>query len=300
MMCAQNPLLPLERMQMEQSSDDTRVAAARNLHYLAYISTALATFWTYDYACSLHEEWIFLLRSRWTKIKTLYIIARYFPFCFITANLYLTFAPNENPDKCRMLINTYSCFGVISIICSECFFVLRIYALWNNNRIVLMGMLSTLFVIIVSFIGVWFSAIATSHVTISTIPGITGCYRDSPSIDFSIPFLLLFVFALGLVSLTLIHVLRSWQTAKGSLHAVLVKHSILYHACNLFLSAVNIIMPVLSSYSAYYIVFEHLQVFILVILATRMHLHLWNTDQHMHGSDTFAYMSNISPADRAV
>ncbi|KAG1738014.1 hypothetical protein EDB19DRAFT_921956 [Suillus lakei] len=83
-------------------------------------SAALATFWIYDYVCSLHEEWTFLLRSRWTKAKVLYIIARYLPFFFITAELYLTFALNENPNKCRTLVNIYSCFGMISLFCSEC------------------------------------------------------------------------------------------------------------------------------------------------------------------------------------
>ncbi|KAG2100060.1 hypothetical protein BD769DRAFT_1510325, partial [Suillus cothurnatus] len=86
--------------------------------------------------------WKFLRRSRWTKVKALYIIARY---------------------KCKILVNIYSSLGVISLTCSECFFVLRTYALWNSNRIVLVAMLSALFAIIASFIGICFSAIATSH-----------------------------------------------------------------------------------------------------------------------------------------
>ncbi|KAG2080566.1 hypothetical protein BD769DRAFT_1555240, partial [Suillus cothurnatus] len=87
--------------------------------------------------------WKFLRRSRWTKVKALYIIARYVPFLFIITDIY--------------------CLGVISLTCSECFFVLRTYALWNSNRIVLVAMLSALFAIIASFIGICFSAIATSH-----------------------------------------------------------------------------------------------------------------------------------------
>ncbi|KAG1809115.1 uncharacterized protein BJ212DRAFT_616636 [Suillus subaureus] len=120
MMCARNPfLLPLERKQMESSPDDVQVTAAWRLHYLACICTMLATLWTYDYVTLLYKEWTFLLRSRWTKVKALYIIARYVPFFFIATDLYLTFVPNENPDKCRMLIGIYSCFGVTSLTCSE-------------------------------------------------------------------------------------------------------------------------------------------------------------------------------------
>ncbi|KAG0696912.1 hypothetical protein DFH29DRAFT_948905, partial [Suillus ampliporus] len=94
-----------------------------------------ATFWTYDYVCSLHQELTFLLRSRWTKVKGLYIATRYTPFLLFTGHLYLNFIPNDDPNKCQTLNN----------ICS-CFFIIRTYALWNNNKIVLGGMLSAFFV----------------------------------------------------------------------------------------------------------------------------------------------------------
>ncbi|KAG1726125.1 hypothetical protein EDD22DRAFT_447134 [Suillus occidentalis] len=95
----------------------------------------MATFWIYDYACSLHLEWTFLLRSRWSKVKGLYIIARYVPFLLLAGHLYMNFIPNENSDKCQLLNNVCSCFSLISVFCSECFFVLRTYALWNNNKL---------------------------------------------------------------------------------------------------------------------------------------------------------------------
>ncbi|KAG2094861.1 uncharacterized protein F5147DRAFT_763832 [Suillus discolor] len=52
---------------------------------------------TYDYICSLHVEWTFLLRSRLTKVKALYIIARYVPFFIVAADLvYMNFSRNED------------------------------------------------------------------------------------------------------------------------------------------------------------------------------------------------------------
>lgn len=39
--------------------------------------------------------------------------------------------------------------------------------------------------------------------------------------------------SLGLVSLTLIHVIPRWRMAKGHLHAILVKHNMFYYACGL-------------------------------------------------------------------
>ncbi|KAG2741120.1 hypothetical protein P692DRAFT_20752676 [Suillus brevipes Sb2] len=139
-------------------------------------------------------------------------------------------------------------------------------------------------------------------VTTSTFPATTGCYRNSRNVDFSIPFLLLFVFALLLISLTLIHAIQSWRTAIGPLRAVLVTHNIFYHTCSLCESKFAYISMLIEfllttpqkSYS--------LQVLILAILATRMHLQLWHTDLHVHGSDSLEYicMSDMSPADRTV
>ncbi|KAG2132934.1 uncharacterized protein EDB93DRAFT_1175465 [Suillus bovinus] len=115
-------------------------------------------------------------------------------------------------------------------------------------------------------------------------------------------FIFLFVFQLGLVSLTLIRVIQSWRSAKGDLYAIFVKHNLFYYACGFIFSVVNLIMPVLFPNSAYYIVLEDLQVCILRILATRMHLHLWHTHQHMHDSDALicTSMFDLSPTDSTV
>ncbi|KAG2038797.1 hypothetical protein BDR03DRAFT_953575, partial [Suillus americanus] len=131
-------------LEMEYSSDD--IAAARSFQFAMYIYASMATFWIYDYACSLHEEWSFLLRSHWNKVKGLYIATRYLPFILLTTNLYMNFSQHENPGRCRLLANIDSGIGMISAIFSEFFFLLRTYALWNNNRILLAAMLSTFFV----------------------------------------------------------------------------------------------------------------------------------------------------------
>ncbi|KAG1730449.1 hypothetical protein EDB19DRAFT_2042011 [Suillus lakei] len=97
-------------------------------------------------------------------------------------------------------------------------------------------------------------------------------------------------------------VVQSWRSIKGHLHAVLVKHNIFYYACGLFLSAVNVLAPVLFSDPAYYALLEDLQAFILAILATPMHLNLWHIDRHVHGSEILVCisMSDMSSADRTV
>ncbi|KAG2078743.1 hypothetical protein BDR04DRAFT_331892 [Suillus decipiens] len=285
---------------MEFSEPDIVVAA--HLQPLAYICVSVATFWTYDYICSLDEEWTFLLRSRWTKIKALYIIARYVPLFIIATDLYMYFARSDNRDQCMILNNISSSFRYISLASSECFFVLRTYALWNSNIIILVVTLSTLFAIIVSSMCIWYTLIATSHITTSVIPGISGCSWGLRSIRYFVPFILLLVFQLGLFSLTFIRLIQNWRSDKGPLYAILVKHNILYYACGLFLSVVNVLVPVLHSDATSYFLPELCQTFIIAILATRMHLQLWHMDQHVDGSNIVPCipLSDMSLADGTV
>ncbi|KAG2367415.1 hypothetical protein BDR07DRAFT_269872 [Suillus spraguei] len=127
-------------------SPSYHVAAARSLQFTTYMYVSITTFWCYDYACSLREEWTFLLRSDWSKVKGMYIVTRYLPFSFLAIVLWMSFNTNENPCICWVLIILESVLGIALVFSSECFFMLRTYVLWNKNRILLAAMLSTFFV----------------------------------------------------------------------------------------------------------------------------------------------------------
>ncbi|KAG2028525.1 hypothetical protein BDR03DRAFT_976496 [Suillus americanus] len=119
-------------------------------------------------------------------------------------------------------------------------FVLRTYALWNNNRIVLVAVLFVFFATSVSCIGIFFVIGATTDVMISTIPGIPGCSQSEQVNKFFLLFILALVFQLGPACLTIIRVIQSWRSAEGPLYATLVNHNILYYACGLLFSTVNV------------------------------------------------------------
>ncbi|KAG2057467.1 hypothetical protein BDR06DRAFT_180313 [Suillus hirtellus] len=90
---------------MEYSAVD--ISAATSLQRLTYIYISMTTFWAYDYACALHEECKFLRRSRWTKVKALYIMTRHLPFFLIVMHLYLNFAAIEDPNLCRYTVDLH-------------------------------------------------------------------------------------------------------------------------------------------------------------------------------------------------
>ncbi|KAG2368669.1 hypothetical protein BDR07DRAFT_1605263 [Suillus spraguei] len=301
-------------METKYSTDD--IVAAMSLQFFAYVYVSITTFWAYDYACSFHEEWRFLLVSQWTKVKGLYIVTRYVPFLLLATNLYLSFIPNENPGKCRVLDNICSGtrmvhpfmdsrakdnplslpgFGIVSAVCSEGFFVLRLCALWNNNRILLAAMVVTVLTFVGASIGITFATTVPAVYATSAIPGITGCYQSSTSFRLFVPFLLLSVFELGLMILTLIRAIQSWRINSSHLYIVLVKHNIFYYTCGFLLSVVNVFTSLLLHY-AYHAILHDFQFIILAILATRMHRQLWQMKLQTHGSDAFMQipMSDVS------
>ncbi|KAG1794581.1 uncharacterized protein HD556DRAFT_415802 [Suillus plorans] len=189
--------------------------------------------------------------------------------------------------------------GIILVIVSETFFILRTYVLWNRNRILLATMVCTSFIFIVISFGVTFDS-TTTYAT-STIPGITGCSRSSTSYQSFVPFLLLSVFQMGLMILTLIRAVQNWRINSSRMYAVLVSHNISYYACGFVLSLTNILISLLLQDPPYQIVLYDFQFIILVILATRMHLHLWEVNRHPHDTtSTLVPMSDMSFANDVV
>ncbi|OAX36726.1 hypothetical protein K503DRAFT_867382 [Rhizopogon vinicolor AM-OR11-026] len=281
--------------QMEAQYSPDVIAAAGSLQTYTYMYASMVTFWTYDYACSLDDEWTFLLRSRWTKVKSLYIITRYVPFIFFIGHLYLNFIPNDNPNECQTLNSVYEGISLVSVICSECFFIIRTYALWNSSKIILAVILFSFFAIIIASVSVLFATTVTAPFETSGIPGITGCYQSEGSVELFIPFLLLFALEFELLLLSLIRAIQSWRTASNALYVVLLRHNVFYYACGLL----NIFTSLFLKY-AYSYLLQNFQVIILALLATRMHLHLWHADRRIRGSDGLVLipLSDISSAGR--
>ncbi|KAG1803260.1 hypothetical protein EV424DRAFT_1544930 [Suillus variegatus] len=246
-------------------------------------------------------------------MKGLYIATRYLPFIMLATDLYRSFTLNENTSVCDAarangnkqftdfardvwcrfilaqvfaqyypfspdvsLVSPYYMCGSDSI--HPGFFILRTYVLWNKNRILLAAMLSTFFTFLGASFGIVFATAVPAAYPTSAIPGIIGCYEIS--FWYFMPFLLFSVFQLGLMILTLIRAIQSWQRSPSPLYVVLVKHNIFYYACCLL---TNIFMSLLLQ-ASYRTMLYDFEFTILAILTTRMHLHLWRINQHAHSS----------------
>ncbi|KAG0703300.1 hypothetical protein DFH29DRAFT_1068653 [Suillus ampliporus] len=200
----------------DYSADD--IAAARSLYTYIMIhvppvhfhSVAMATFWTYDYACSLHQEWTFLLRSRWTRnLYRAFSFSTHHPGDELTSRDSVNFNPNRSPSKCEMLDNICSSLSIILVTCSESISPSRRDAIRARSH-----------------------GDCLSFPT-SAIPGTTGCLNN---VVFFIPFLL---FSLNWLTNTLQTSIQSWRLSNGPLHAFLVKDNIFYYACGMYIDILH-------------------------------------------------------------
>jgi hypothetical protein len=187
--------------------------------------------WTCNGLVSLMNAWFFCCRNARLWLVSTHVRARYI----------------LHEHSCSTPLCPLTGLNVILVACSECippflrytrapdpicpvFFMIRTYALWNNNRIILVVMLFTLFVSPLSLTThqtrgrcstgcnscnhrrlcycrrfIWFAPPLTTFahihstfiVTISAIPGIRGCYQTSADRIY-IMFILLLGFQLGL------------------------------------------------------------------------------------------------------
>ncbi|KAG1791659.1 uncharacterized protein HD556DRAFT_1383852 [Suillus plorans] len=94
----------------------------------------------------------------------------------------------------------------------------------------------------------------------------------------------------------------NWRINSSRLYVVLVNHNISYYACGFVFSVTNIFASLLLQWS-YETILYNCQFIMFPILATRMHLHLWQVNQHPHDStSTLVHvpMSDISFANSAA
>ncbi|KAG1803275.1 hypothetical protein EV424DRAFT_1351558 [Suillus variegatus] len=285
-------LTSFDLFEMEYSTDD--VAAARSLQFAklsvdGYILDLIHTI--------RYTKWTFLLQSHWSKMKGLYIVTRYLPFILLIINLYMSFTPNENLVKCGMLVNITSGF-----------FIIRTYVFWNKNKILLAAILVTYLVssksthhtqasgksisqlCLVGSVSIIIDTTVSAAYATIPIPGVTGCYQSSTSDQIFIPFVIFSVFGLGNQEHICVQTpADSWRRNQSHLYVVLMNHNILYYACVLLFSVMNIFTALLLQ-DSYQTVLDGIQFLALATVATRMHIHLWQTNQHLRGSSGLVHI----------
>ncbi|KIJ66648.1 hypothetical protein HYDPIDRAFT_26084 [Hydnomerulius pinastri MD-312] len=262
-------------------------------------------------------EIAFILQAKWGKVKLLYLLCRYLPFVLLALDSFQVLQPTLPMSKCETYYELNSWLEGITLVSSECMFILRTYAIWERNRRVLLILMCSFFAFLIPVIFIMTKYDSSTIITEPPVPNITSCYNAGQNDVIVVAYVLLVVAELGMACLhffqifpiysriaeillfTLYRSIKHYQDHGGrsQLLHILIQHNIFYFACGLFFSLLVILsiafLPVCLAFNTGFLMISdistikdpygdmtsNLQVTIHALLVTRMHLDLWKADR---------------------
>ncbi|KIJ08505.1 hypothetical protein PAXINDRAFT_18369 [Paxillus involutus ATCC 200175] len=109
-------------------------ATASALFNLNYGTVSILVIWVYEYAITFDDEITFLRDSKWSIVKILYLLCRYFTFPLVIANTFQYLQQGLTLEECRSHFQFASFARATVIFCAELMFLVRAYALWHRTR----------------------------------------------------------------------------------------------------------------------------------------------------------------------
>lgn len=246
---------------------------------LNYVYVVLVSLWSYDYILCLPDAVTFLVESRWGLGTFLYLTCSHSPFAFLILNLLVVFQPDAPISLCRTynIINTY--IGILTVVCAECIFILRAYAVWERERwIAVCAVVSTIAYLVP--ITICLQEFNSSVPEPCWIPGISGYLDTGTSSRIFVAFSLVIVAELQILLFLLYRTVKShggWRV-DNRLMLSLLRHNLLYCGCGLVFSLSVILAAIFLPFPVGHMLAE-CQVVIQSLLVTRMHRGFWRSDR---------------------
>ncbi|KAG1779401.1 hypothetical protein EV702DRAFT_1087908 [Suillus placidus] len=189
---------------------------------------------------------------------------------------------------------------VMVLLCVECIFIIRTYALWGQMRRILYILAGSYLVILAGA----FTCLALYSVAISKFG---GCDLPADSQQPLIAgYILLVILEIEVLVLSVYRAFKLYRASRGVLLVLLVQHNVGYFAACLTLNSINMISAVgVATHDN--AMMEVTQIVLQGLLATRMQIDLWKSASGWSESPTsemtlmeFAERRDIRPESELV
>ncbi|KAJ8595580.1 hypothetical protein M405DRAFT_806896 [Rhizopogon salebrosus TDB-379] len=248
----------------------------------SYVFLATMVVLVYDFLLYLDYEVDYWASQRSSVAGALYLLCRTLSLVAGCVRIPIVFIPTmerANKTKCTVIDQLDLWILVMVLVCVECIFAMRTYALWGCSRRILYFLVGTYMTL---FAGA-FSCVGLYGVAIDKFG---GC--DLPA-DSQQPlvagYILLVVLEIEVLVLSVYKALKTYRESRGRLVALLLQHNIGYFAACLALNGVNMISAVgVATHDN--AMMEVSQIIMQGLLATRMQIHLWKSDHERSDSPT--------------
>lgn len=244
-----------------------------------HVYVALISLWLYDYILCLPDAVTYLVESRWGFCTFLYFTCSHLPCVFLIFDLLVCFQPDAPIPICRTynIINSY--VGVLTVLCAEGIFILRLYAVWERGRrFAVYAVIS----IIVYLAG---GVICLYEINFSVpepcwIPGIIRNLDTKTRSMVVIAFSLLIVSEIQILLFLLYGTVKNqggWRIG-NRLMTGLLRQNALYCCCGFAFSLSVIIAAIFLPFPVVHVLVQS-QVVVQSVMVTRMHRDFWRSDR---------------------
>ncbi|KAG1836169.1 hypothetical protein DFJ58DRAFT_749896 [Suillus subalutaceus] len=252
----------------------------------------LVTSVLYDFMTNLGDELDYLLGSRMTLAKGLFLGCRYTTFAICAIHARMVLSPSV--EGCPGLTESNILLLGIVLLCAECIFVLRTYALWNCDRRVRIALL----ILYLALFCATIILVLGCGLQLKNTKFTTGCYSDSsiPTNLILAPYILLLLLEIEVVGLTFYRMIRYYRTTRCRLLTLMAQYNVGYILAGLLSTIINIV-AICFVPGDYAPVLEALQIVAQALLATRMQLDLWKLNRHSPSVAPTSYSTEYSQTD---
>ncbi|KAG1854560.1 hypothetical protein F4604DRAFT_1801681 [Suillus subluteus] len=249
----------------------------------------LMTVVVYDFVTNLGDELHYLLGSRMTLAKGLFLGCRYSPFAICALHVRSTLVAG-----CPGLTESNILLLGIVLLCAECIFVLRTYALWNCDRRVRIALLILYLALCCGMI----ILVLACGLHLKTTKFTSACYSDSsmPTNLILAHYILLLLLEIEIVGLTVYRMIRYYRTTRCRLLTLMAQYNVGYILAGLLFTIINIV-TIRFVPGDYRPVLEASQIVAQGLLATRMQLDLWRLNRHSPSVAPTSYSTEYDQTD---
>jgi len=117
------------------------------IHYLRrqrlvvdYVYISAGAIFLYDYILTLHLEVTLIWFSRWSYTKVLFLVVRYMTFVSVWLSIWNVAFLGRSFEICKTTSPVQIWFLVMGIFLSEAVLAIRTWAIWNQNKVVGIGL----------------------------------------------------------------------------------------------------------------------------------------------------------------
>ncbi|KAH7923035.1 hypothetical protein BV22DRAFT_610598 [Leucogyrophana mollusca] len=237
-----------------------------------YFNVAAAAVLIFDYCVTFESEVRLTWGRKWRLPRILFVLSRYVPFAGAIMTAYA--AANSHETNCVPFGDVSNGARFLSMIFAECLLILRTYAFWGCSKRLLAALLTY-------GVATLAAAVIISAAPINlNIPGQSLPCAFEGARSSAIPYGLLMLYEMVIMSLIIFKRNRHYRDASGSVIKTLYRDGMLYTLCIMLVSSANVIV-IASLPLAYSDMLNTPQIVVHSVLASRILFNLQESNNRL-------------------